>query len=183
MLQLLQAHPDLQLFAPRQAIDDMPINSTDTALQSRLHAVTLSMDDRFSMVVGGVEVDAIRIRHSGWPTRHADIENIAFKVSLDDKATVLHMGDAQPDAAMFDRQAEYWAERHLHVAMPPYWFFLSNGGQKILRDHIRADVTLGVHVPANMPDRPSRYPEELRGRLLLSVPGEVKRIPIDGDAK
>jgi hypothetical protein len=74
-------------------------------------------------------------------------------------------------------------ERHLHLAMPPYWFFLSSGGQKILEDHVHADVTFGVHVPADMPDRPSLYPEELSGRTLLSVPGEEKRILIDGNTK
>lgn len=33
----------------------------------------------------------------------------------------------------------------------------------------------------SMPDRPSQYPEALRGRKLLSVPGEEKRIPILDD--
>jgi hypothetical protein len=182
MVQLLQAHPYLHLFAPRQAIDDMPMESTD-ALRGRLHAVALSTNEKFTMTFEDIEVSAVRIPHSGWPTRHADIENIAFRVSLDDRATVLHMGDATTDPTFFDNQAGYWAERHLHLAMPPYWFFLSSGGQKILEDHIHADVTFGVHVPADMPDRPSLYPEELSGRTLLSVPGEEKRILIDGNAK
>jgi L-ascorbate metabolism protein UlaG (beta-lactamase superfamily) len=183
MAQLLQAHPDLQLFGPSQAIDAMPVDKTDPDLRNRMHSVSLDMDSQFSMVVGDIEVSAIRIRHSGWPDRHAEIDNIAFRVSLDDKATVLHMGDAHTDPKMFDRRADYWAERHMHLAMPPYWYFMSSGGKKILEDHVRADVTVGVHVPANIPDTPSLYPDELRGRLLFSVPGEEKRIPVAPDAK
>ena len=71
----------------------------------------------------------------------------------------------------------------MHLALPPYWFFSSNGGKKILDDHIRAGETFGVHVPASMPDNPEQYPEEFRGRTLFSVPGEEKRIPVGVDAQ
>jgi L-ascorbate metabolism protein UlaG (beta-lactamase superfamily) len=183
MVQLLQAHPHLQLFGPSQAIDDMPVDATDAALRNRLHAVELNLDEQFAMVIGDIEVNAVRLPHSGWPTRHAEIDNIAFKVSLDGKATVLHMGDAHTDPKIFDNKAVYWAERQMHLAMPPYWYFTSGGGKKILEEHVRAGAYIGVHVPANIPDSPTRYPEELRGRTLFSVPGEEKRIPVDLDAK
>ena len=183
MVQLLKARPDLLLFGPSQAIDSMPVDPTDTALQGRMRAVSLDLDGEYSLIVGDIEVNAVRIPHAGWPTRHAKIENIAFKVSLDQTATVLHMGDAHTDPSFFDTQAEYWAERQMHLALPPYWFFLSNGGQKILEDHIHGDEIFGVHVPSSMPDSPAQYPEELRGRTLLSVPGEEKRISIAGDAQ
>jgi L-ascorbate metabolism protein UlaG (beta-lactamase superfamily) len=181
MVQLLIAHPDLQLFGPPQAIDSMPVDSTDVA--GRLHAVELDLEGTFTHVVGEIEVSAVRIPHSGWPTRHADIENIAFRVSLGDVATVLHMGDAHADPAFFDERAGHWAERTLHLALPPYWFFLSNGGKQILEEHIHATEVIGVHVPSSMPDSPAQYPQEIRGRTLFSVPGEEKRIQIDGDAK
>jgi len=183
MVQLLKAHPDLQLFGPHQAIESMPVDATDLALQGRLHPVTPDLSDEFTLEFDDIEISAVRIPHSGWPTRHAEIENISFKVSLDEVATVLHMGDAHTDPAFFDSQAEYWAERQLHLALPPYWYFLSNGGNKILDDHIHADEVYGVHVPRDVPDRPAQYPQELRGRTLLSVPGEEKRISISGDEK
>jgi L-ascorbate metabolism protein UlaG (beta-lactamase superfamily) len=183
MVQLMKARPNLQLFAPRQAIDAMPVNPTDSDLRSRLHTVAPGQEGTFTMVVGDIEVSAVRIPHAGWPTRNAEIENIVFKVSLGGTATVLHMGDAHTDPTFFDKQADYWAERHMHLALPPYWFFLSNGGKKILDDHIHASETFGVHVPASIPDSPAQYPEELRGRTLLSVPGEEKRIPVGVDAQ
>jgi L-ascorbate metabolism protein UlaG (beta-lactamase superfamily) len=161
----------------------MPIDATDVALQGRLHPVTPESGDKFTLVFDDIEVNAVSIPHSGWPTRHAEIENISFKVSLDELATVLHMGDAHTDPAFFDKQAEYWAERQLHLALPPYWYFLSNGGKKILEDHIHAEEVFGVHVPKDVPDSPAQYPEELRGWTLLSVPGEERRISISDDEK
>jgi L-ascorbate metabolism protein UlaG (beta-lactamase superfamily) len=183
MVQLLNAHPDLQLFGPRQAIDSMSVDPADVSLQDRLHAVDLDMDGAFSQFVGEIEVSAVRLRHSGWPTRFAEVENIAFRVSLDDAATVLHMGDAHTDPTMFDDRADYWAQRQLHLALPPYWFFLSDGGKKILDEHIHAADVIGVHVPSSIPDSPAEYPEELRGRVLFSVPGEEKKLSIDGSLK
>jgi len=181
MAELLIAHPDLHLFGPPQAIDSMPIDPAEAA--DRLHAVELDLEGTFTQLVGEIEVSAVRIPHSGWPTRHADIENIVFRVSLDDAATVLHMGDAHTDPTFFDKRTGHWAERQLTLALPPYWFFLSNGGKKILEEHIHATEVIGVHVPSSMPDSPAQYPEEIRGRTLFSVPGEEKRIQIDGDAK
>jgi len=181
MVQLLKAHPDLQLFGPRQAIESMPIDVNDMAMQARLHPVTLDFGGEFTLEFDDIEVNAVRIPHAGWPTRHADIENISFRVSLDELATVLHMGDAHTDPIFFDKQAEYWAERQLHLALPPYWYFLSNDGKTILDNHIHADEVFGVHVPKDVPDSPAQYPEELRGWTLLSVPGEEKRISISGD--
>jgi L-ascorbate metabolism protein UlaG (beta-lactamase superfamily) len=183
VLQLLVAQPNLQLFGPSQAIDSLSVDPADAALRGRLHAVELDLDGTFRQVLGEIEVSAVRIPHSGWPTRHADIDNIAFRVSLNAAATVLHMGDAHTDPAFFDEQATYWAERSLHLALPPYWFFLSNGGKKILDDTIRAAEVIGVHVPSRMPDNPAQYPVELRGRTLFSVPGEEKRIRVESDAK
>jgi L-ascorbate metabolism protein UlaG (beta-lactamase superfamily) len=183
MVQLLIAHPALHLFGPSQAIESMPVDPLDAALQARLHTVERGLDGTFTEIVGEIEVSAVRIPHSGWPARHADIDNIAFRVSLDGVATVLHMGDAHTDPVFFDEQAAYWAERTLHLAMPPYWFFQTKGGRIILDKHIRAAEVIGVHVPIRMPDNPALYPKELIGKLLFSVPGEIKRIRIDSDAE
>jgi L-ascorbate metabolism protein UlaG (beta-lactamase superfamily) len=183
MVQLLDAHPQLQLFGPPQAIDSMSIDADDVSYQGRLHTVELDLGGTYTRLVGEIEVSAVRLHHSGWPGRHADVENIAFRVSLDGAATVLHMGDAHTDPTFFDDRADYWAERELHLALPPYWFFLSSGGRKILDEHIEAAVEIGVHVPSSMPDSPAHYPDELRGRTLFSVPGEEKMISIDSYAK
>jgi L-ascorbate metabolism protein UlaG (beta-lactamase superfamily) len=183
MVQLLIAHPALQLFGPSQAIESMPVDPLDAALRARLHAVERELDGTFTEIVGEIEVSAVRIPHSGWPARYADIDNIVFRVSLDGAATVLHMGDAHTDPAFFDEQAAYWAERNLHLALPPYWFFQTKGGRIILDEHIRAAEVIGIHVPIRMPDNPALYPKEFLGRVLFSVPGEKKRIRIDSDAQ
>lgn len=180
MLKLMRAHQKLQLFAPAQAIDSLPLESDDTSLRQRLHPVDLDFNGQFEEAIGDIVIEAVRIPHSGWPTRHADVENIAFRVSLDGIATVVHLGDATTDSGFFENHVEYWAERDSHLALPPYWFFLTEDGKRVLDHRIGADKNLGVHVPRNMPDDPENYPSELRGKELLSVPGEERSISIAG---
>ncbi len=183
MLHLLRARPELRLFAPAQAIKSMPLESDDAPLRKRLHSVDLELNEQFEKTLGDIVVEAVRIPHSGWPTRHSDVENIAFRVSLDGIATVVHLGDATTDDDYFENHAEYWAEQHSHLALPPYWFFLSEEGERVLDERIDADRNLGVHVPRNMPDEPGNYPPELRGKELLTVPGEERSIDIEASGE
>ena len=45
---------------------------------------------------------------SGLATGRVDIENIAWRVTLNKSTTVLHMGDADPNDVHFARDAAYW---------------------------------------------------------------------------
>jgi len=180
ILELLRAHQTIELFGPGQAaaaIRDLVADPGDPLLQ-RVHGLALengmaATDIRF----GPLLIEAVRIRHAGWPNRHASIENIVFRVTLDDETTVMHFGDADVDDAHFAKSPEHWAERHSHLAMPPYWFFLSNEGQRILRDRIGADDVIGMHVPAKVPDDRASRPENFQDLDLFTRPGESRDLP------
>ena len=178
MLRLLKAHPQLQLFAPAQAISSLPLDDGDSALAERLHTVSLEFDGEFRHEFGRLSIHAVRIPHAGWPNRHQDIENIAFHVTMRGDASVLHMGDAHSDDAFYAQQSDYWSARDTVLALPPYWMFLSQEGLAILERRVAAIETIGVHVPREMPDHPSRYPSELQGRKMFTVPGESHSIEL-----
>ena len=86
----------------------------------------------------------------------------------------MHFGDADVNDAHFAMSPAHWTERHSHLAMPPYWFFLSTEGQRILRDRIGADREIGMHVPAKVPDNRESRPENLQGVDLFTRPGESR---------
>ena len=177
----LRAQPDVHLYAPRQAVDALHAVSnpdTDAALLARMTAVDLATGDapqRFR--ASGLLIDVVRIPHSGWPLRHAGVQNLAWRVTLDDDLTVLHLGDADTDGEHFARDAAHWDERHLELALPPYWFFLSPSGRAVLDTRLRPDVAIGIHVPAAVADDPAAREESLRGVDLFTRPGETRRIP------
>jgi L-ascorbate metabolism protein UlaG (beta-lactamase superfamily) len=181
ILLLLKMQPGIHLYAPAQAVkglrevaseqdEDIFRRVTDVNLAYKETPVTLDVKDLL--------IEAVRIPHSGWPTGRLDVENISWRVTLNECTTVLHMGDADPNDIHFSRDAEYWAKGHTQMAFPPYWFFDSTYGNGILENRIRADHNVGVHVPVSMPDELDRRPVEFRDFDLFTRPGETRQIPI-----
>ena len=179
VLRLLEARPALRLFAPAQAVAGMREISAErlAAVASRVHAIALAYQDApVTLEQGSLVVEAVRIPHSGWPTRQQQVENIAFRVTLDATTTVVHLGDADTSDAHFARDDAYWHRRRTHVAFPPYWFLTSDEGLRVLERRIAPARAIGVHVPANVPSQSDRRAPELRGHELFTVPGEVREI-------
>jgi len=179
VLRLLEVRPALRLFAPAQAVAGMREVSASrlAAVASRVHAITLAYRDApVTLDQGALVVEAVRIPHSGWPTRQQDTQNLAFRVTLDAATTVVHLGDADTSDAHFARDDAHWRRRRTHVAFPPYWFFTSEEGRRVLDSRIGAARTIGVHVPTNVPSRPEERAPDLRGHELFTVPGEAREI-------
>jgi len=179
ILELLRSHTTIELFGPEQAaaaIRDLVADPEDPLLE-RVHGLSLEHGMAAADInFGPLLVEAVRIRHAGWPNRHADVENIVFRVTLDNETTVMHFGDADVDDAHFAKSPEHWAERHSHLAMPPYWFFMSNEGRRILRERIGADKAIGLHVPTEVPDDPASRQKNLQDVDLFTQPGETRTL-------
>lgn len=144
----LQQHPETILIAPKQAIDKLDLPKGH---QTTIVSIDLAYQDApVYQTLGEIEFDAVRIPHAGWPQR-ADIANLLFRVRLNGELTVAHMGDADPDDAHFKPLVEHWNRKVTNTAFPPYWFFVSRTGPMILKERIRANANIGVHVPIKVP--------------------------------
>ncbi len=179
ILDWAERNPSLDVYAPTQAIDGiLAVRNPEDSVRKRLHAIAMQPGDAPRLIASGeLLIEVIRIPHAGWPNRMTDVENLSFRVTLSDTTTVLHLGDADDKAVHFVEQADYWASRHSHLAMPPFWFFLHDVGRGIVDDHLAADATVGVHAPALMPDRVADRDSELDGRDVFTRPGETREIP------
>ena len=179
VLELLRAQPAIELFGPEQAataIRNLVID-TDDPLLERVHGLSLENGETaVDVELGSLLVEAVRIRHAGWPEYHADIENLVFRITLNSETTVMHFGDADPVDEHFARAPEHWQERHTHFAMPPYWFFNSKQGRQILEDRIGASHAVGMHVPIDVPDDPASRREKLQDVDLFTRQGETRAI-------
>jgi L-ascorbate metabolism protein UlaG (beta-lactamase superfamily) len=182
MLSLLRTRTGLRLFAPEQAVEALRqvADEDDEPVFERITAIDLEyQDEPISIEAPNMLVEAVRIPHSGWPTGRRDVQNIAFRITLDGDTTVLHMGDADTLPDHFTQDADYWERRQTDLAFPPYWFLLSQKGIRVLREQIRADEAVGVHVPVNIPFEPSRRAPEYRTLNLFTRPGETRSIAHD----
>ena len=179
MLDYLRARPEVRLYAPMQAVTAMRRTGDDNSpIFNRVVGLAIDTgDEPVTIELNDIAISAARIPHSGWPNRMTDIENIAFRVTLDDDVTIVHMGDADASIEHFRSHSDYWQRQSADLALPPYWFFLSDEGTTILDEALNAKMSVGVHVPEEMPDDPSARPAELRGYDLFTEPGETREIP------
>jgi L-ascorbate metabolism protein UlaG (beta-lactamase superfamily) len=180
ILHLLNAQPGIRLFAPSQAVTALHKVAVlqDLAVFERVTAISLAYKQApVRMEMEGLVIEAVRIPHSGWPTSRLEVENISWRVTLNETTTVLHLGDADANDVHFERDASYWDEKHPHMAFPPYWFFVSAGGLEVLENRLRPMQSVGVHVPNSISADPALRPKELQGHDLFVVPGETRDIP------
>lgn len=164
-------HQQTHLIAPNQAIQLIRDQGIPSELETRLHAVTLSFEQAPTQLsVAELKIDAVRIPHAGWPSRK-EVENLVFRVTLDDGATVMHMGDADPNDDHYLLFKSHWQSKNTDTNFPPYWFYMSAEGRDILHEILNAKNHIGVHVPVY----PPKYLIE-RNQPIFTVPGESKAI-------
>ncbi len=178
VLRLLQVRREIQLYAPAQAVAEMRRIATtdDEGIFDRITIFDLDYGDAPVFVrQEGLLIEAVHVPHSGWPTARTDVQNITFRVTLEDTSTVLHLGDADARLVHFEQDQIYWDERRIDLAFPPYWFFLSDDGREILENRINIRNSIGIHVPGRFGDDPSSVPDELFGNDLFTRPGEGRR--------
>ena len=153
IVRYLEAQPSVLLFAPRQAMDELEffLDPDAATVNARLRTINIDYGDAAqTLAEGDLLVEAFHVPHSGWPQRRPEVQNIAFRVTLNDGPVVLHMGDADTRPEHFAIDADLWAARETDMAFPPYWYFMSEKGQAVLDTTIRPRAAVGVHVPVRL---------------------------------
>ena len=172
-LAYLRAHPEVDVFASGQVIDALV--AAGAPRDDRLVRFDLDAEDAArSAQVGPIAIEAVRIPHAGG-ARRAAIENLAFRVSLDGALVALHLGDADPADRHFAPHQDHWDARALDVAFPPYWFFDSPAGRRIVQERLRPKQAVGVHVPAAAAGMGDAWRAKYRADLFTD-PGESRSI-------
>ncbi|MEM9300876.1 MAG: MBL fold metallo-hydrolase [Pseudomonadota bacterium] len=176
----LRAQPEVPLYGSSQiraAIADV-VGPEDPLLE-RVHVMDVGVGDAARRVsVGDLDIAAVAIPHAGG-ARRANIINLAFRVTLDRTLTVLHLGDADPAPRLYEPHADHWREVTLDAAFPPYWFYGSPQGWEVVREHLRATATIGIHVPTSAIGRGDAVRSELGGDAFTD-PGE-RRVLTHGE--
>ena len=154
MISYLTANPDVRLVAPKQALEMMQADENwDEALSARMTILDMEAGDApETITVGDITATAVRIPHAGWPApARAAVQNMVYRVTLGDGATVMHMGDADPRRQHFIPYKDHWAAKRTDTAFPPYWFLTSIQGRNILENDMNVAESIGVHVPLKVP--------------------------------
>lgn len=177
-LAYLRAQSEVQLFASKQVTDALTraAQGEDDPILKQLTPFDLEPGNPpVSITLGEVQIEVVAIPHSGG-ARMSDVSNLAFRVTLHEGPTVLHMGDADVDDAHYAPLQSYWDARTTHIAFPPYWFFANQTGVFILQKRIKALHNVGIHVPSEAIGHAAQWREKAQGDLFTD-PGETRIIP------
>lgn len=178
VVRFLRRWPAVNLYAPQQAVDALLALEDGQGELSldRVHGLKLERDSvAVRLETDGLLVEAVRIAHGGWPNRHANVENIVFRVTLDNAATVMHLGDADSGREHYVTHASYWRDRSSDLALVPVWLLLSEEGRNAVDEHVEAEHAIGMHVQKSVPDNPDRRPPEFKGLDIFTQPGETRQ--------
>lgn len=181
LLNYLMINTGATLFAPEQAVAAMRRYAADddASMMERVMALNLShFGEPFRQELDGLLVESVRLPHSGWPDANRGTQNLAFRVTLNGEATVIHLGDAAPLAELFGNFEEFWAQRRTQLVLAPFWFFLEGDGQHILQKSLGGAAAVGVHVPSEVQTEPDRRSPEYRDLNIFTKPGETRTIPV-----
>ena len=176
-LAYLRAQPDVRLFGTSQVVAALETATAgkEPGLMARVTAIdTVPGAAAHAAELGGVSFDVIAIPHAGG-ARMADIENLAFRVTLGGSLTILHLGDATADSQTFAARQPHWDARAVHVAFVPFWFFLDEEGRRALEDHVRAGHAVGIHVPGEARGQGDAWRERMGGDAFTD-PGETREL-------
>ena len=169
--------PEVQMYAPQQAVDQLLVaqpNVSESVL-NRINGLALGPDSKPAEIIAGdIQIEAVQVAHAGWPSRHTEVHNVAFRVTLGDSATVVHLGDADKGREHYEPHRDYWAAREVRVAFAPIWLFLTEPGQYVLSEYVDAEFPIGVHVDDRVPDDPAARPARFREIDLFAQPGETR---------
>ncbi len=178
LIRLLRQRRMITLYAPAQAVTEMrrAAAAEDDAIFERVTIFDLEYGDAPVFIrKGDLLIEALHVPHSGWPTARTDVQNITYRVTLEDTSTVVHLGDADARLVHFQKDQAFWDERQVDLALPPYWFLMSDDGREILVDRMYARHSIGIHLPAEYGNDRSAIPDELLGEDLFTQPGEGRR--------
>lgn len=174
MIEYLLANPEVKLFVPQQALSKLEEDTRwDAVLAARTHsdliALNASLEDVFDLDGESVAVTRLRLPHAGG-ARQAKVENIVYRVSLSPDATVMHLGDADPDENGLKAQAPLFSKKISDMAFVPVWF-VGAASELSVNSLLNAEHVIGVHVPKNIPES-----LVTSGTDYFSVPGERREI-------
>lgn len=169
MIEYLRANPRVRLYAGQDVIGAIiaaGVSVYDPLIQ-RMERIFLLPDGRpAQFTMENLEIEAFPVRHHRQPL----MLHLAFRVTLNAASTVLHIGDADADEAIYAAYEADFGTRTTDALFAPSWLLRDPQTLVMLERRIRPRATIGVHVPLD----PTRR-GDATGDLFVT-PGESRRI-------
>ncbi len=114
-------------------------------VEDRVLGVTPSWKNAREMMVSGIKIKAMRMRH-GWPKNYP-LHHLGFLFELGGRK-MLHVGDLEIIPENFE--PFNLDEEKIDIAFLPYWMLINEDGAAIVNDLIKPKTIIAMHI---MPDQ------------------------------
>lgn len=124
-----------------QAVEKMKASEgIEASVIDRVRGLRPGEGERIRIAHRGVNLQVLNIHHG----RNRPIENLGFIVEIGGKK-ILHIGDSEASAVDF--QVYNLAADRIDIAFLPYWYFLSDGFKRAVREAIKPARIVLMHIP------------------------------------
>jgi hypothetical protein len=121
--------------------------------------------------VQGLEIEAFSIPHNG----NGPIPHYAFRVTLNQGATVMHLGDSDDAETHYLPYRAAFDAKPTDAAFVPTWLLTSDSGKRVLQQIIRPKQTIAIHADDNNRASAPTFRKELGTDAFLE-PGETRAV-------
>ena len=177
VLRHLAANPRAVLVAPPQAVEQLRVERPRLeALGDRINEVRLELLDSAEMTLGGIRLEAHRLRHSKYMVtdektgktydRHEGVENLAYEVEIEG-IRLFHIGDAVLSQNLDHFNEERFPEPKVKIAFLEF-FDWSEETKEFLERRLAPDHVVFMHLPPQ-----KEQIEKLTRRLSEQFPNAV----------
>ncbi len=168
----LESNPQARLISSPQVIEAVQRELGRFAESSPLLQATYPEGNQRSRHArDGTSVEIFRLRHEH--ERNYGVHNLGQIITLGGKK-VLHIGDAEMSPRNFAPH-DLPADR-IDIALVPYWYLTSEQGRTIVREHIRPQHIIAMHIE---PEQREEIATEIRAEfpeaILFSRPGDSRQ--------
>jgi L-ascorbate metabolism protein UlaG (beta-lactamase superfamily) len=183
VLRHLASNPDALLLAPPQAIELLPEHEN---FSDRIKEISLDLHHSTEMSLGGIRVEAHRLRHSAFMVkdeetgesrnRHEGVENLAYLVEIDG-FSLLHVGDAVLSQDLEFFTDDNFPDRKVNLVFLEF-FDCSEETKELLAERIAAEHVVFMHLPREK-EQIEKYARHLQAifenAVIFRQPGEIRR--------
>jgi L-ascorbate metabolism protein UlaG (beta-lactamase superfamily) len=174
VIAFLRAHPNVRLYAGLDVIGaiyaaDVGVNDS---LAKRLVAVNVPRGQPAKQfTVQGLEIEAFSIPHNG----NGPIPHYAFRVTLNQGATVMHLGDSDDAETHYLPYRAAFDAKPTDAAFVPTWLLTSDSGKRVLQQIIRPEQIIAIHADDKNRASAPTFRKELGTDAFLE-PGETRAV-------
>ena len=173
----LHKYQNVQLIAPKQAIDKLKLLPDHKKITKQLHEISMEVGEKpIEIFFDGFQIEVLRIPHVGWPDR-ADVENLVYRVTLDN-FTVMHLGDSDIDPVHYLPLSNFWSKKATHHAFIPGVFAVDANSELSIKELLNVKRITHIHIPMNVPDNLKELKVD-----FFSIPDEIREIIDTGSSE